>query len=449
LRGVTVVPAAGTPGPAGLPGGTDAKASLPAASPHALACGGTMIGPVWGEAVWNEGEPTGVAGGSGVSARFAVPPWQEGHGPPLSVRTARRGRGVPDIAALAAPAPGMLATLDGAPVACGGTALAATIWAALIARLDEGADGALGFITPRLYALPRALGAFNDIGFGGTETTGRIGGYFARPGYDACTGLGTPNGTVLLRALAYGADPGPGPTGAEAAEIAWRPLPGLAHDVAGGPDGTLWALGVGEAAGMRPLFRSSPAGWLHVPGAFGRALAMGRDGTLWLADAEGAIRSWDGNVWRDRPGRAASLAVAADGTLWTVAPAPAGQDGAVQHWGSGEPEAAGIAAHRVRPGQDGEMLLLNAAGEALRPHGVGWRVVARNVTDIACDAAGDIWAVSRTGGRIWRFDALDAAWCGVPDAIARNLVALPGLGLLAIQPNGAMFLGHPPARGPA
>jgi kumamolisin len=50
----------------------------------------------------------------------------------------------------------------------------------------------------RLYALPAASGAFHDI------VSGDNGGYSAGPGWDACTGLGTPDGTALLAALKAG-----------------------------------------------------------------------------------------------------------------------------------------------------------------------------------------------------------------------------------------------------
>ena len=447
--GITVCSASGDDG-AGLEAGSDtASVSLPASSPFALACGGTALSLAGGgmacEVVWNDAALGGGASGGGVSTLFPVPPWQEKHRPPLSVRTARAGRGVPDVAAVAAPSPGLLCVLDGVAVACGGTALSAALWAALVARINQGTGGALGFITPRLYDLPRK-GAFRDILFGGTETTGRVGGYFARPGWDVCTGLGTPRGEELLRGLGYLSDEGPGPRAAASVAIGWIPLPGLAHDVGAAPDGTLWALGIAASAGMRPLFRSSPLGWLPVPGAYGNALAVAPDGTPWLADAGGVIRAWDGTAWREHPGRATSLAITRDGTLWIVAPADDGQDGAVRRWNGSTFTPTGARARHVRAGPAGPPLLLTGHGEALRSRGTDWSRVARNAADIAADVGGRIWAVSRTGGRIWCLDALDASWREVPGAIARRLVPLRDGGLLAIQRGGRLFIGREAAR---
>jgi kumamolisin len=45
-------------------------------------------------------------------------------------------------------------------------------------------------------------GAFRDITVGNNDpTNGLIGGYSARPGWDPCTGWGSPDGTVLLETL--------------------------------------------------------------------------------------------------------------------------------------------------------------------------------------------------------------------------------------------------------
>ena len=106
------------------------------------------------------------------------------------------GRGVPDVAADADPYSGVVVIKIGGkylePI--GGTSAATPLWASLIARLNEGLGARCGFINPTLYA-KCATGVLNDI------VTGNNGAYSAGPGWDACTGLGTPNGEKLLSAL--------------------------------------------------------------------------------------------------------------------------------------------------------------------------------------------------------------------------------------------------------
>ncbi len=76
----------------------------------------------------------------------------------------------------------------------GGTSAAAPLWASLIARLNQGLNARCGFINPMLYT-KCAHGVLADI------TSGNNGAYAAKVGWDACTGLGAPNGGKLLVAL--------------------------------------------------------------------------------------------------------------------------------------------------------------------------------------------------------------------------------------------------------
>ena len=80
----------------------------------------------------------------------------------------------------------------------GGTSAVAPLWAALVSRLAEATGQRFGLIQPALYAgaTPGAdVAGFRDI------TSGNNGAYTAGPGWDACSGLGSPDGTVLLTGL--------------------------------------------------------------------------------------------------------------------------------------------------------------------------------------------------------------------------------------------------------
>ena len=70
-------------------------------------------------------------------------------------------------------------------------------------------DGNGGLINPTLYTLAASSSygtAFHDI------TQGNNGSYKAAKGWDACTGLGSPNGQALLSALqATSSKPAPAP----------------------------------------------------------------------------------------------------------------------------------------------------------------------------------------------------------------------------------------------
>ena len=195
--GVTVCAASGDGGSSdGLTDGAD-HVDFPASSPNCLACGGTSLqasgGAIASETVWNDGPGRG-AGGGGVSAIFTAPPYQGGlRATHISGQAqALTMRGVPDIAGNADPATGYAVRIDGTDTVVGGTSAVAPLWAGLIARINQAAGSPVGFANPRLYGRPAAL---NDI------TAGDNGDFEATAGWDACTGLGSPNGPAVAGAL--------------------------------------------------------------------------------------------------------------------------------------------------------------------------------------------------------------------------------------------------------
>lgn len=202
--GITVCCSAGDHGAQDDTGDTRANADFPASSPFVLACGGTRLiessGSISSETVWNNRD--GWATGGGVSEVFAVPPYQSAVKLPKSLNPGgKRGRGVPDVAGDADSDTGYKIRVDGINAASGGTSAVSPLWAGLIALLNQGKGTSVGFITPRLYQLSAASRALRDITAGDNEAVPPGGGYRAAPGWDACTGLGSPNGAALLAAL--------------------------------------------------------------------------------------------------------------------------------------------------------------------------------------------------------------------------------------------------------
>ncbi|HEX4292100.1 MAG TPA: S53 family peptidase [Trebonia sp.] len=222
--GATVTVASGDNGSSDNAGSTSGVAvDFPASSPYSLACGGTtLIGnaatsTITSEVVWNEIAKQAGAGGGGVSVVYAQPAWQKSAGVPATAATgvtgigsaAEPGRGVPDVAGNADPYSGYQVVVDGKPEPIGGTSAVAPLWAGLIARLAQASGKRFGLLQPLLYAGITAgveVAGFRDIVDGGN------GAYKAGPGWDACTGLGSPNGTALLARLTGTSTPPPPPT---------------------------------------------------------------------------------------------------------------------------------------------------------------------------------------------------------------------------------------------
>jgi kumamolisin len=189
LLGITVCAASGDNGSSDGESDGAAHVDFPASSPWVLACGGTRLiangNKIESETAWND--QIGGATGGGVSVHFSKPSYQAAI--PIA------GRGVPDVAGNADTASGYRILVDGKTRVVGGTSAVAPLWAGLIALLNEQLGKNLGWLHPQLYGTIAQHKALYDVTSGTNEA------YRAQTGWDACTGLGSPNGQAILAVL--------------------------------------------------------------------------------------------------------------------------------------------------------------------------------------------------------------------------------------------------------
>jgi kumamolisin len=192
LLGITICAASGDNGSSDNVKDGKNHVDFPASSPHILACGGTNLqsknGVITSETVWNDSTAGGAAGG-GFSVQFPMPDYQ------TSAQIKGTGRGVPDVCGDADPETGYQVLVDGHSTVIGGTSAVAPLWSGLTALLNQKLGAPVGFLQPKLYALHSSTGAFRDI------TAGSNGTFSAGSGWDPASGLGSPSGQNLLKAL--------------------------------------------------------------------------------------------------------------------------------------------------------------------------------------------------------------------------------------------------------
>jgi subtilase family serine protease len=175
----------------------------------------------------NHDEVGWIDSGGGYSIHFPRPAFQNTLPPGSTFVGSSVGapgpntnmRGVPDIAYQASSRTGVLvydtlpATTASVGAGCsganpcdagwyvvGGTSASSPQWAGLIAIADQMAKKDLGYINPALYQIANSAQYANDyfdVTTGNNQTTS-IPGYSASPGWDAVTGLGSPNVANLL-----------------------------------------------------------------------------------------------------------------------------------------------------------------------------------------------------------------------------------------------------------
>jgi subtilase family serine protease len=189
------------------------KFSLPGVAAKCSSSSVFNPGGIYAEVAWT------FAGG-GFSHVFAKPSYQDVL--PAGSTPIGAMRGVPDVAFQASSATGALVYLSLPPdgngsnvndtgwYSIGGTSLSCPQWAGLVAIADQINGGGLGLINPALYKIganpARYAADFFDIATGNTnQADPSVPGYPSTTGWDAITGLGTPNAANLVPDLVLAA----------------------------------------------------------------------------------------------------------------------------------------------------------------------------------------------------------------------------------------------------
>ncbi|MHB1447291.1 MAG: S53 family peptidase [Acidimicrobiales bacterium] len=428
VQGQTVLAASGDLGSQDCNNGatgidTSLQVDDPASQPFVTGVGGTTLASLNPriETVWNS---SGASGG-GISRRWPMPAWQasavmaDSSGTPCGATTGYC-RQVPDVSASADPA-------HGYPIFCtagdcngqgwfsgGGTSLAAPVWAALVADINQGCGGTgrVGFINPVLYSTP---GVTHDITIGSNAPIGSPTGlYPAGPGYDMASGLGSPNGAALAQALCGSSSyaPASAVTSAPGSSSSSNssPIPG-SPTVLSSTAGSYWLAGAdGTMHGFGGLVSSGPAATQSPV----TAVAVTPDrGGYWLLHANGSVSAHGDAVALGSPrlpGNAVGIVSTSDGRgYWIVA-----SDGGIFTYGDAAFYGSAGAIHLTRP----------IVGMAATPDGHGY------------------WLVASDGGI---FTYGDAAFYGSAGAIhlARPIVGMAatpdGHGYWMVASDGGIF----------
>jgi len=202
LRGLSILFASGDQGVCGREGcGIILKKfhpDFPAASPYITAVGGTnfFTDSIGEEEAWKES-------GGGFSNTFGIPDYQkdavaaylaapDADLPPKAMWNST-GRGYPDVSALGGVKTPYCVCTAGRFAGVAGTSASCPVVAGVFARLNglrlAAGKKVLGFLNPWIYM---HASAFQDVKHGTNSDVGRFG-FKAVKGWDAATGLGTPD----------------------------------------------------------------------------------------------------------------------------------------------------------------------------------------------------------------------------------------------------------------
>lgn len=282
---------------------------------------------------------------SGIDTSQAIPDYQQAFGlkPKTSNPSPATGRGTPDVAADAggnlwytSPTP----DLTGSVQSGDGTSAATPLWAGLATQInaifaDQGLPK-LGYMNDLLYtAAAIAPASFNDITIGSSTSSFFLGGteyqthnaagvlinvvptghgYAAKDGYDLVTGLGTPNGTILARAMTWIAQ----------SQTSYDSTPAvLESDGHGG-----WKSGADQSLLVQSSYGSAGTIGIDIGGVDHALASRGAMTFAWTSRMAGQslqadfdpalVRLFDhqsqGDIWQFQAGQGAAISVSADGT---------------------------------------------------------------------------------------------------------------------------------------
>src|SRR5580700_199880 len=207
---------------------THPTVNWPSSDPLVTAVGGTQLALLstgqrtQADRVWNDStnyalndafsgnpDPTADGTGGGISTVFARPSYQNSVAGLVGDH-----RGVPDIS-MSAACSGLVNTYQSFPgepagwyVACG-TSEATPLFAGIVALADQVAGHSLGLINPALYAMSAAkapglvdvTAGNNSAAFIQNNALVHVKGFWAGPGYDLASGVGTVNADLFVPEL--------------------------------------------------------------------------------------------------------------------------------------------------------------------------------------------------------------------------------------------------------
>ena len=176
-------------------------------APYSTIVGGVSLATSGAGGPW-QSNPAWYGSGGGISG-YGIPSWQQGINMTTNLGSTSF-RNYPDVAM---PADNIFTVYSNGTAITGtaGTSAASPLWAGFMALVNQQAASegkpAVGFINPAIYAIGKGsytdyTNCFHDVTTGDTFNGHNALRYVAEPGYDLCTGWGTPMGSNTIAALA-------------------------------------------------------------------------------------------------------------------------------------------------------------------------------------------------------------------------------------------------------
>jgi hypothetical protein len=208
----------------------------------------------------------------------------------------------------------------------------------------------------------------------------------------------------------------------------WNQLPGAAHDIGVGANGSVWVIGTNVTGGGYGIYSYNllANSWTNHPGGAVR-IDVDPAGNPWVVNSANQIYRWTGAAWTAMPGAAVDIGIGANGSVWVIGTNPVGGGYGIYQWNGAAWTSHPGGAVRIDVDPNGNPWVVNNAGQIYEWDGYGWILHPGAAHDIGIGGDGSVWVIGTNavsgGYGIYRWNGI--GWDNVPGG-AVGISAGPG-----------------------
>jgi len=184
----------------------------------------------------------------------------------------------------------------------------------------------------------------------------------------------------------------PSPTTVPLLRLPWHALPGAAHAIGIGADGSVWVIGSNPVMGGYGIFHWTGSRWDAIDGG-AVAIAVGPSGRPWVVAEDGSIWERVNDVWQNRPGAAHAIGIGADGSVWVIGSNPVMGGYGIFHWSGSRWDAIDGGAVAIAVGPSGRPWVVAEDGSIWERVNDVWQNRPGAAHAIGIGADGSVWVI--------------------------------------------------------
>ncbi len=174
----------------------------------------------------------------------------------------------------------------------------------------------------------------------------------------------------------------------------WGILPGFAHDISVGANGSAWIVGNDVVFGGYGIYNWTGSNWQQVSGGALR-IAVDPNGLPWVVNRSANIYRRNGNNWTIMPGSAYDIGIGANGSVWVIGTDPVPGGYGIYNWTGSNWQKVSGGGLRIAVDPNGIPWVVNQGGNIYRrnSNGNGWTLMPGSAYDIGIGANGTVWVI--------------------------------------------------------